>query len=305
MGKKFCYYIRKWYKMLVGNSVNHLPQGVGQQFVPGIIKGYFNDLTQKVIKQPEFLEPGVIPYVVDSDGRQVYFPVAVFQYGLGAYDMYLTTNNEIYLIKFWDTIDWCINHQNYNGSWDNFSMFSQGLPPYSAMCQGEGASLLLRAYILSNDLLYFDKAKSAIDFMLKSVNDGGTTSYYNDQVVLLECTSSPAILNGWIFALYGLYDFSIVSHHKTYKHILKASVDSLLLSLSEFDNGYWSKYDLGKTIASPFYHSLHISQMDALYHTFGNQEFEYYKRLFEMYQYKKLNFFKAFFRKVVQKIFSI
>ena len=43
------------------------------------------------------------------------------------------------------------------------------------MSQGEGASLLLRAYAETKDIRYFNAAKKAIDFMLIDVSCGGVS----------------------------------------------------------------------------------------------------------------------------------
>ena len=43
----------------------------------------------------------------------------------------------------------------------------------------------------------------------------------------------------------------------------RLSVD-LARALPRFDTGYWSLYDLAGNVASPFYHDLHIAQLEAL-----------------------------------------
>jgi heparosan-N-sulfate-glucuronate 5-epimerase len=35
------------------------------------------------------LRCGEVPMTIVDTGEQIYFPIAVFQYGLGAYDLYL------------------------------------------------------------------------------------------------------------------------------------------------------------------------------------------------------------------------
>ena len=85
------YNIKKWYKMLTGNSIMHVNQDMGKCFVPGKLEGYFNNMTEKVTKDPETLEKKTIPMTTDEVAGVVYFPVAIFQYGLGAFDLYLMT----------------------------------------------------------------------------------------------------------------------------------------------------------------------------------------------------------------------
>lgn len=47
--------ILKWTKMLLGKSPSHVNQNIGLCFLPNEIKGYYNNLTDKVKIQPEFL----------------------------------------------------------------------------------------------------------------------------------------------------------------------------------------------------------------------------------------------------------
>ena len=94
------YNLRKWYKMLTGKNILHVNQGMGQCFSPGRVNGYFNDLTEKVLKEPELLHTKKLPVVKAESGENITFPVAIFQYGLGAYDLFLQTGRNEYLDKF-------------------------------------------------------------------------------------------------------------------------------------------------------------------------------------------------------------
>jgi len=112
--------LKKWWKMATGKSVLHVVQGAGQCYSPDKISGYYNDLTGKVLIQPELLNSGELPMVVAENGSRIIFPVAVFQYGLGAYDLYLTTGDNRYLKKFEQCYLWALEHIDSEGRWDNF-----------------------------------------------------------------------------------------------------------------------------------------------------------------------------------------
>ena len=105
------------------------------------------------------------------------------------------------------------------------------------MSQGEGASLLLRAYAETKDIRYFNAAKKAIDFMLIDVSCGGVSERRENELYLLEYTHLPLVLNGWIFALWGIYDLSLVLPE--YKKSLIKPVTHLL------DNFCYSIMDIG------------------------------------------------------------
>lgn len=295
------YNIKKWYKMFVGDSIMHVNQDLGKCFSPRKLDGYFNNLTEKVIRDPETLKKMTIPAKPDEVAGMVYFPIAVFQYGLGAFDLYLLTKEEKYIRQFWNCVKFATTNQEESGAWNNFG-FVYPEAPYSSMCQGEGASLLLRAHKITGEKQYVERAQKAIDFMLKPLEQGGTSKYEDGGVLFFEFTNKPIVLNGWIFSLYGLYDFTLVDNNDKYQKFLDMAVKSLIKHLDDFDNGYWSMYDMGGKITSPFYHNLHIAQLEALYLTFGNSEFKEVQEKFEMYKNKRVNRDRALIKKVIQKI---
>ncbi len=287
--------------MLTGKSILHVNQDLGKNFRVDTVAGYYNNLTQKVLMQKELLDTDKLPKVLTENGEYIYFPVAVFQYGLGAYDLYLQTGEKKYKEKFIQCCEWALVNQESTGAWSNF-FFTYKEHPYGAMAQGEGTSLLLRGYIETSDNRFLTAAQKGMDFMLIPVEDGGTTLYMDKNIVFLEYTHLPAVLNGWIFSLFGLYDATLVIQDKNYKQYFENSIKTLLKSLDKYDNGYWSLYDLGKHIASPFYHNLHIAQMQALYEITNKEEFKVFANRWEIYQNKFTNKFRAFIVKAYQKI---
>ena len=295
------YKLKKWCQMVLGKSIQHVNQDMGKNFVVGELNGYFNNLTEKVSKDPESLKAQKLPTAKSEDGKVVVFPITIFQYGLGAYDLFLQTDKKIYLSQFYLSANWALNNQKANGAWDNFS-FVYPDNPYSAMCQGEGASLLLRAWKQSGLPEYFNAAKKSIDFMLLPSTEGGTSLYTQKGLTLLEYTHLPVVLNGWVFAAFGLYDMALASGDDVYVDAWNSTIVALTGSLHEFDNGYWSMYDYDKKIASPFYHNLHIAQLEALYAVTGASAFMDLRDKFVKYRACFWNRSKAFIIKAIQKL---
>lgn len=85
------------------------------------------------------------------------------------------------------------------------------------------------------------------------------------------------ILNGWILALFGLYDRTLVYDSRDAREALEASMSALLAYLREYDAGFWSFYDTSGTLVSPFYHRLHIAQLEALELTYPELESQFGK----------------------------
>lgn len=293
------YNFKRWSKMLTGKSIYHVEQNKGKVFCKDELKGYFNDMTQKVILGDNNLDSDGIPVLDHSDGSKVHMPTMIFQYGLGAYDLWLIEKERIYIDKAILCASWAIENQNLDGSWNNFYyIYPQN--PYSAMAQGEGISLLVRIYEETKDIKYLTCAKKAVEFMLKDIKFGGVADYENDELVLLEYTHLPVVMNGWIFAAFGLYDYNLVTGN--YREEFDRTIVSLEKSLPQYDCGYWSMYDSKGKISSPFYHNLHIAQMQALFDVTGKKIFYDYGEKFSNYQKNVLYANKAFIRKAFQKI---
>lgn len=297
------YNIKKWSKMLVGKSILHVNQIEGYYYDKKEIAGYYNDLREKVIKSN--LNNYELPLSDLGDGKKIEFPIAIFQYGLGAYDLYLETNDKKYLKIFKKSIDWTINNQTDVGGWKCFFNKQQN-NPYSSMGQGEGISLLARAYKEFGDKKYLISIKKAIDLMMKSTEKGGTTLYDKENIFLKEFADEPVVLNGWIFSIYGLYDYLLIfPEDEKVKQFYISTLNTLKQNLKLFNIGFWSNYDIEKKIASPFYHKLHIHLLNVLYDLTQIDEFKKYAIIFEKQSKFKFNKIKAccikFFQKVREK----
>lgn len=138
------------------------------------------------------------------------------------------------------------------------------------MTQGEGISVLVRAYTLTQNSAYVEAARRALGPMQKPIEDGGTCRVVPEGLILEEVPAEDykAILNGWVFALFGLYDFLLVEDSSEARQMLKKSLSALVAYLPSYNAGYWSYYDLSGHLASPFYQRLHIAQLEALSLTF-------------------------------------
>ena len=286
--------------MLTENSILHVEQDVGKAYALDRIRGYYNDLTGKVIKDKDIIEIK-IPLFQTPHNDRVEFPITIFQYGLGAYDLYILEKKDIYLEKFKVCVKWALENQKEDGSWNAF-YFIYPDAPYSCMAQGEGASLLIRAYVAFGDDVYLKAAEKAINFMITPIEQGGTARYTANEITFLECTDKPEVLNGWIFSLFGLFDYFIISQNNEIKDIFDRSVSTLINHLNEFDTGYWSKYDNGKMIASPFYHKLHISLLKVIYKMTGEKVFMEFSEKWTNYSNRLINRTRAFITKAFQKV---
>ncbi len=291
------YNIKKWTKMITGKSISHVNQGIGKIYNKNKVLGYYNDLTEKVTRRNLGIDE--LPKQKMPDNTENFFSIEIFQYGLGAYDLYLLTKEKEYLKRFKNCVNWAINNQDENGGWKTFECKN----PYSSMAQGEGISLLVRAYIELNDKKYLENIKKAWNFMIKSYQEGGTTLYDKEEgIIFMEKPCNPVILNGWIFSIFGVYDYMLISDDKNIKIVYNKTIKTLKNSIKDYDLGYWSKYDCEKRIASPFYHKLHSKQLYVLAELSGEEIFKDYAIRFENYEKNIFYKTKAFIIKAIQKI---
>lgn len=293
------YNLKKWYRMLIGKSIFHVNQGEGTCYSKTEVKGYYNDLTEKVLKdKPDIKVP---KYNIEKAG-EIYFSIGVFQYGLASYDLYLKTGEQVYKDKMIACADWAIENQQENGGWETFAFLNKQ-QPYSAMAQGEGISMLIRAHIVTKDQKYLTSATKAKNLMIKPISDGGTTKYVGDDVYLYEYTFTEIVLNGWIFSLWGMYDYFKYLHDEGAGEFLNKTLQTLKKKLPEFDLKYWSRYDDGKNICSPFYQRLHVAQLRVMYDLFGDSIYKEFADKWDGYQKSFWKRVKAFIIKVCQKVF--
>lgn len=290
--------IKRWIKMFTGRSISHVHQSEGKNFSKTELKGYYNNLTDKV-KMSNYSN-NEVPISILGDGYKCYFPIDIFQYGLGAFDLYLDQGENDMLKKMISCANWAIEHQEKEGGWKTF-IHQSPEHPYSAMAQGEGISLLCRAYIVTNEKKYYEAVKKAYNFMILPIEKGGTTSYSNG-VYLYECTHESLILNGWIFSAWGVYDYWLLSKDKKVYDLWEKTVLSMEKMIQNFDNGFWSKYNVDKMICSPFYHKLHIAQLNVMNKLTGIETFSIYSIRWQKYQLKWSNRIVALIIKAIQKI---
>lgn len=291
--------LKKWANMILGRSSYHVNQSEGKLYSINDVKGYYNNLTEKITR---FAMPGdEIPITADDDGTKRHFCIAIFQYGLAAYDLWLEFGEDHYLRKFQNCVEWAVSNQRKNGSWEAFYRQNPS-HPFSAMAQGEGISLLTRAYIRTKDERYLECAEKAFNFLLTDKTDGGVAEHNGNDLFLYEFTYLPLVLNGWIFASWGLLDYYKITGDEKAENAWKSTIKTMAKKMPEFDTGYWSYYNLGHALTSPFYHRLHIAQVKVMFKLTGEKAFETYAIRWQNQLNNPFKKLIAFIAKTIQKI---
>lgn len=294
----------RWLRILSGRSYYHHPQPLGKMFRAGEIAGYFNDLTAKTQWHGDLDDEG-IPVNVLADGRSVHFVTTIVQKALGHWDRWLQAGHDTEKQAFVKICRWLLSAQDDSGGWPVWSALGMSLPSsYSAMTQGECASAFVRAWKLTGEAAFAAGAREAIALLRTSVGDGGTAIVGPQELFLEELPSNPrsSILNGWVFALFGLYDVWLALDDDSARQSLVRTMDTLKRRLGDYDAGYWSYYDVRGHLTSPFYHDLHIHQLTALSMVDADPVHLRYRDRWIAYQQRRSNRVRASCVKALQKL---
>ncbi len=297
--------IRRWIGILFGKNRVAVVQGEGKYYKKDDIAGYYNDLIGKVNEKTLLDDKGITVNLIEGN-KTVYFPISIFQYALGLWDLYLANNDLRRKEQFLIQCQWIIDNQKEDGSWNCFGPI--GYPQYtvSSMGQGEAISVLVRAYKITSDIRWLDAAKKAMKFMLMPINKGGTlivrgNDYFFEEYPD-EAGEKRSVLNGWIFSLFGIHDYLLVVNDLKVKAIYAKSIETLKQHLKDYDMGYWSLYDITGRVASPAYHALHIALLNTLSDLTNQKVFKETADRWKIYNEKGFNRMRAIIRKAIQKL---
>ena len=280
---------------------------------------YYIDLNRSLgedFSEYEFSREGIplTRFHRKSDWR--HNPITVCQYGLHHFNKYLTKQDErskeIFLIQ----ANWLVEKAEQGANNSKVWYYRIDIPFYrisapwvSGMAQGEALSVLLRAHQLMGKQKYLDTARAAWKIFHVSVQDGGVISYFPDNRPIIEEYPSTelmtGVLNGFISAIFGVYDFAQYMDDRQADQFFLKLVDSLKHNLDCYDCGYWSYYDQKPPIrlTSKAYHRFHIEQLKALYEITSDEIFKNYGDRWRSYLNSSKCNLKWMVRKIHQKLF--
>lgn len=222
----------------------------------------------------------------DADGvlyKNAYNPVSIAQYALYCYDRFKSGDADS-RPRFLTQARYLRDSQSPGGTY----IYGFGHPPYglgagwvSCLAQGEAASVLFRAFALTNDADYLDAAMCALRPYMHDVREGGVSFIRGNDVFFEEVAGCPVhILNGHICAAFALWEAERYGYASSDLRDLHATaIDTLLRWLPLYDADGWSYYQLalrnGKRHYAPItYHQTHINFLRVYAAMTRQQEFE-------------------------------
>jgi len=220
-------------------------------------------------------------------GKQ-YNPIAIAQYGLGNCNLFCRRGGTAHRDNFLRAAEWLVQHLEPNqhgvAVWNHYFDWEYRdtlrSPWYSALAQGQGISLMVRAHKETGDSSYIEAAQRALVSFFKPVAEGGVT--FTDEhgdIWFEEYLVSPPthILNGFIWAAWGVYDYFLATRDDSSRELFERAVRTLTRNLDSYDLRFWSRYELSGTrlpmVASLFYHQLHIVQLRVMHRLTGEEKF--------------------------------
>lgn len=261
----------------------------GEVSLSETLGGYYIDMSEALIHYTDgifgdFDENGVpmIGWGQEAD----YYPCNIAQYGFILYEVWRRDQS---LRDYFDKMQACLkwfelNKEKFRETyvWRQTKADSHyGLKPNwaSAMTQGEVISFYLRMYQLNGDEHLLNTAIKAYDFLQFDVKDGGVRRFDADGNLWLEeyPTEQPSlVLNGFIYAVFGLYDLYRVTKLERVKKDIDSCVKTLKENIDKYDTGYWSLYDQmhGELVKYYYQKNVHTPQLEALFDLTGEEIFE-------------------------------
>jgi heparosan-N-sulfate-glucuronate 5-epimerase len=247
---------------------------------PGVLGEYYMPFFSKA-DYSGYYDDNAIP-MLDYHGKLglQYNPIAIAQYGLGNYNLYRRTGDERRKERFLKVAHWLLQHLEISSKgtrvWYHhfdFEYFRRLKAPWpSGLAQGQGLSVLVRAFAETGAQRYLEAAHQVFCSLALPVLEGGVKQTdANGYVWIEEYIVEPPthILNGFIWALWGVYDYYLLTGEKGAKNLIDQCILTIADHLAQYDIGFWSLYELTpqfiKSIASPFYHRLHIAQLEVMY----------------------------------------
>lgn len=280
-------YLRQWLESLVTKTdYFHLPhKAESDPSVPQT--SYYYDVRSRLHYKGGFR--GNLP-VISYAGSEFINPIHVSQYGLAHLQHYWDTKQRTLLDDALVIAQELVEIAGQEGDalcWRYPLALHDQTGWLSAMAQGQVASFLLRIGSLTSDEILMKKGGAALAPFARTIDEGGVQTHLKGNIWFEEYAISPPpfTLNGFIVALLGLRDASLILENETFGSLYEAGYQTLLDTLPLFDLGHWSRYDLTRrrkfglsfaNLASPFYHRFHLELLKVMYRLTREQLFSDY-----------------------------
>jgi len=229
---------------------------------------------------------GVVQYEYGPPIGTAYVPASIAQYALLNYKEHEVSQDIAYKERFMKQVNYLL--ENYDNVPDDMAAYPYPFPWsnyqldagwYSGLAQALVISVLIRAYVLTQDPALLVHIKKVYRFMIMPVTDGGLLRYTPEGNVWIEeyPTAVPSlVLNGFVTIVFSLYEYSsLFADDADAARLYRNSLRSIKESLQYYDTGSWLKYDRygDSFIVSRDYLKAQIVQMEQLFEITADEYF--------------------------------
>lgn len=229
---------------------------------------YLMDYRAKLAYREQDAAGILVLHYPDPVGTQVN-PEAAFQRALGAHDQWRDSGDPALREEFLRTADWFQRDQTDRGLWLYRFQWHRSLPPWtSALAQMRGASVMLRAWLLTGEERYRGAALRAAEPLYLDLSEGGMRATHSAAGVpyVEEYPAEPtAVLNGFMAALFGLFELATWCQDQRAADSLEQGYRSLEAMLPHYCHRGWTLYDLDPRTPFPNPHSPRYHRLVADY----------------------------------------
>ena len=264
--------VRRVYGTAFSRGLGYEPHDAGSRYAIETVEGYFVDYEPKI--ESFARHPGV--RLNPADTAHV---------ALGWYERLLETGDEVAereFLRLCDRLTATAVERDDALLWEyetDLPKYGVRAPWFSALAQGQIASVYVRAWQRTRDPRDATRATRALRPLLHAGATGLVTR--TDDGPVLEEVGRPAptaqILNGWIFALWGIRDVAVGLDADDAARAYEEGIECLMRRLPLYDLGWWTLYSMFPhrypDLAKPFYQRLHVLQLDVLHALTGRPVF--------------------------------
>ena len=291
---------------------------------------YFMRFQGKAAYRGPFDQNGVPLLDYQGDIGLQYNPIAISQYGLARFNRWVQTRAPEDEKAWLAAATWLERQLTPNRAGVHVWMHEFNWPYrellqapwYSGLAQGCGVSLLVRAADATGDWRFAKTAHCAFKSFYLGIDAGGVISKdKTGQTWIEEYIVDPPshILNGFIWALWGVYDYARFTNSVPAKDLFYSCCATLQSTLANYDTGRWSLYELPvegprslatlpwsspQMLASRYYHQLHIVQLRVLHRMTGAAVFQVFADRWQRYLESPVNRTRALMEKAAFKLLN-